>query len=422
MSKHAAKHGYAAFAPEDVEDASRRRPAVSLEGYAASWGLEFKGRGGLAGFRGALPAFDDYAFNLLRGVLPGGRFGILYHELLHTHRDGGSSMPGTFHAVRTGSAGGLLSGLIPNRTDIPVLGNFLDPPTAKGDLEPFEAGGAWSPVTTAATLVPETVAGVGALTLTVRHRTPGLDARHNLDLTRFGLAGWRGVVPDRLDDVRLAGLLSPAVVAALAPLTTLPFAQVRVDRGTVTVRRNGYLADPAALDAFAATLCAVADGLRDASLAALPPAADVARPLPDWPYAHTGDEVVAPGLPAAWANDIRGFAARRALTLEDPAAWHAGFPSASIPGEALAVGRDPASSRRVLFLSEIPLVDSRAVRAAVVAPSDPTTAPTPPGGEVDLAARTVRTVAPGLTARWSMDWFGYASEADGFVDRALAAS
>ena len=46
------EHGYAAFAPEDREDAKRRRPAATLEGYAAERGLEYRGRGMLAGFRG----------------------------------------------------------------------------------------------------------------------------------------------------------------------------------------------------------------------------------------------------------------------------------------------------------------------------------------------------------------------------------
>ena len=39
------EHGYASFTREDREDAKRRRPEGTLEGYAAERGLEYRGRG-----------------------------------------------------------------------------------------------------------------------------------------------------------------------------------------------------------------------------------------------------------------------------------------------------------------------------------------------------------------------------------------
>ena len=39
------------------------------------------GSGMLAGFRGALPALEEEQDNLMRGVLPGGRWGVLLHEV-----------------------------------------------------------------------------------------------------------------------------------------------------------------------------------------------------------------------------------------------------------------------------------------------------------------------------------------------------
>ncbi len=143
------EHGYAAFAREDREDAKRRRPAVSLEGWAAERGLEYRGRGMLAGFRGALPRWEEEQHNLVRGVLPGGRWGILFHELLKTHSDS-HEMSGTFYGVRTSSTVGFWRALKPDRHNIPVIGDFLNPRVTE-QTSAFQGQGAWSPVTTAAT-------------------------------------------------------------------------------------------------------------------------------------------------------------------------------------------------------------------------------------------------------------------------------
>ena len=76
------KHGYAAFAPADVADARRGTPTVDLAPYAAARGLEFLDRQSPAGFSAAVPSFPEYRFNVARGVLPGGRYGVLFHQLL----------------------------------------------------------------------------------------------------------------------------------------------------------------------------------------------------------------------------------------------------------------------------------------------------------------------------------------------------
>ena len=75
-------HGYAAFAREDVADAKRGHPASSLHGYAAARGLEWLDRRAAAGFSAADPGYPDHRFNVMRGVLPGGRFGVAFHQLL----------------------------------------------------------------------------------------------------------------------------------------------------------------------------------------------------------------------------------------------------------------------------------------------------------------------------------------------------
>jgi len=418
-SKHAARHGYAAFAPRDVDDAMRRRPPGSLQGYAAERSLEFKDRGGLAGFRGALPVFPEYVHNLVRGVLPGGRFGILYHELLQTHGRAMSPI-GSFYGVRTSDRGGFFRSLLPNRVDIPIVGELLDPVPDEGELEAFETPGAWSPCTTAAVLVPETVAAIGTLRLIVKHRMPFIGGRSNLDLEPFGAPGWRSPVGDRFDDAALSRLFGGAVGAALRPLADLPYASVRVDHGTLVVRRSGYLMDPGDLDAFAATVSALADGLAAVSLDGHAPAR-FGDPLPEWPVTAHPENGYPADTPMVWIKDIAGFAERHRLTLEDPVAWHRAFPSVAVPGKAMAVMRAP-SGLRFLFAREVSVLQSRAVRAAIVFPVAAGTPDTAPGGINQPQSRTVTTVTGGLAAVWSMDWMGYASDADGFADTALAAA
>src|SRR5512133_2763805 len=74
--------GYGAFAREDVADARRRRPDVDLSGYAARRGLDMLGSRNAAGFFAGLPLDEQLQFNVLRGPLPGGEQGILFHHVL----------------------------------------------------------------------------------------------------------------------------------------------------------------------------------------------------------------------------------------------------------------------------------------------------------------------------------------------------
>jgi len=70
----------AAFSREDVADAKRGAPAVSLAGYAADRGLQFLDHATPAGYRTAVPCEPEFQFNLMRGPLPGGEFGVVGHE------------------------------------------------------------------------------------------------------------------------------------------------------------------------------------------------------------------------------------------------------------------------------------------------------------------------------------------------------
>jgi hypothetical protein len=75
-----ATHNRAAFSRADVKDAKRGCPDFDLRDYAADRALEFLDHGTPAGYRAALPGQGELQSNVLRGVLPGGEYGILAHE------------------------------------------------------------------------------------------------------------------------------------------------------------------------------------------------------------------------------------------------------------------------------------------------------------------------------------------------------
>src|SRR5215217_5761499 len=149
------RHGYAAFAAADVADARRRRPAVDLRDYAATRGLEWLDRTSPAGFSAAVPGFEAYRYNVARGVLPGGRFGALFHQLLEVPVTGSPNISGTLYGsvVKTGGRWWMPS--LPDRTDIPFIGDFLDPRNDDRPPEAFESHTVWIPTTTVAVNVPE---------------------------------------------------------------------------------------------------------------------------------------------------------------------------------------------------------------------------------------------------------------------------
>ena len=104
-----------------------------------------------------MPGFPEYRFNVARGVLPGGRFGVLLHQLLEVPV---TAARRTSAARSTGrSSSSRKSWWRPsfNRTDIPFIGDFLDPPETKGEPEAFESNAVWIPTTTVAINVPEAV-------------------------------------------------------------------------------------------------------------------------------------------------------------------------------------------------------------------------------------------------------------------------
>lgn len=409
------KHGFAAMARADVADAKRRRADRSLEAYAAARGLEFFGAGvpasAPAGFAPALPRFREEQQQLMRGVLPGGRFGVLLHGLLQTHvaEDESGGVPGEYYGVLVkGPKGSLRKALTPNRTWIPYIGSWLDD-GIDDHSTPFGATGAWSPITICATPVPESVAWVRLAARTRSRTRMGSGARPD--------AGPLRVL--RADGGRADAVLDGPFGRLLGELAG-PYWEVRVDFGVLTVQRNGFLVEDADLDGLCGRVAALADALA-AACAPDAPAPPLSEPLPDAPWAADVTLATQPGMDGGWAADAVRTAGERGLALEDPEAWHLRHGTLPVPGRVAIALRD-ASGGRVLLCTDRPIPELRAVRPVLVAAAPPGAAPTPPGGVGVPGARVF--VQDGALLVWALEHRGYVGEALDLVpalrDAALA--
>src|SRR4051812_19600772 len=307
------KHGYAAFAPEDVQDARRGRPAADLRAYAAARGLEWLDRRSPAGVSAAVPSFEEDRFNVVRGLLPGGRFGGAFHQLLEVPVTGSPNISGTLYAS-TVKTRGQRWWWLPDRTDIPFIGDFLDSPTDDTPAEAFDSHAVWIPTTTIAINVPEAALPYFLTRIDRRAKHSPFDFGHKQQLAD----GWRLRAHEPV--------VAPPIGEILTRHREDPFFQVLLLRGTLIVRRNGYLTD---LDALSRDACALAEAFRAAAPAA-PRPFDAPLPAP-----HTTHPEVTPG----WRDGYARLAARLNLVQEDPDAYHRAFPSLGVPGRAVAVMR-----------------------------------------------------------------------------------
>lgn len=226
--------GYGAFKLADVKDAKRRRPAASLEAYAAARGLEH------------LPGDGRLEFNVLKGDLPGGRHGVLFHHVLAVPYDGdagGSGLKVSVYKPKLGFRDAL--------SFIPVLGHVFDATIPPRDKRPQAVG---VPTTEAAALVPEAAAippfectSAAARLRMLSGRRPEAGFADRLRATAFG------------DVVR---------EHANRPYFRLAFAD-----GRLSIRVDGYVAADGDLDALARAVSAAASGLAQACAAVQAPAA-----------------------------------------------------------------------------------------------------------------------------------------------------
>ena len=230
-------HSHTAYAPEDVEDARRGAPSVSLELWGASRGLAFPGPGLAGQLITVLPPFPEYQFNVCRGELVQGLFGPVAHELheIEAH-EGSIRAGGAFFGTRVVTRRGLKS----------MIGWSDDRPD-----EPFAANAAWAPTTKVVVRVPE-----AALMPQVVIRNAERMRIDHPDLGPHGMPGYR--LADN-------GWISPELQAwlglACAPLLSVDasYVSLRLDHGLLAVARNGFMHDPATLDHLVTTAATIAE-------------------------------------------------------------------------------------------------------------------------------------------------------------------
>src|SRR3954466_14517703 len=66
---------------ELIADGMRGRPDVDLRDYAAARGLSHREHSTQLPHLAAFPCSEELQFNVLRGQLPGGEDGVLFHEV-----------------------------------------------------------------------------------------------------------------------------------------------------------------------------------------------------------------------------------------------------------------------------------------------------------------------------------------------------
>ena len=413
--------GYAAFSKHDVEDAKRRHPDADLTGYAAIRGLDALGSQNAAGYFAALPLDPALQFNVLRGPLPGGEQGILFHEVLPlpVSNDGRPINAGALHGFvfnppteRQGVRGAL--------NMIPVLGDVIDVAISELRDEGTDdslASCVGVPSTVAAVLVPE-AATVTDFTIDNRPK-PAIVPHHREDLD-----GWTLLARDPPEPAVLTRFLSEPTREAMRVLGERPYAKLEVLYGTLVVRVSGYLSDDAELDTLARTTCLLAAELRAAGelVADRKP---FGEPLPaaDWP--ESGVSASGRFPPDPWLEPLHAYAREHRLTLEEPAAYHHAFPSLAVPGRAFAVMRGALAEGmqgRVAWHAEKSIVTNNDGRNAVLMPAAPGAEPTPRAG-VRLSDEALNYwIGDGVFAVWelrSKELRGDLGDMDALVRRAL---
>jgi hypothetical protein len=414
--------GYAAFTQADVEDAKRRRPSADLTEYAAMRGLEMLGSRNPAGFFAALPLDPALQFNVVRGPLPGGEQGILFHEVLPlpVSDNGRPINEGTLHGFRfdppterQGIRGAL--------NMVPVLGDVIDVTISElrdeGTDDPL-ASCVGVPCTVVAVLVPE-AATVTAFTIDNRPK-PAIVPHHREKLGDWTLLSREALVPEVL-----RRFLSDRTREAMRVLGTRPYAKLEVSYGTLVVRVDGYQSDDAELDTLARAACLIAAELRAAG-ELVADRRPFGEPLPavDWP--ESGVSASGRFPPDPWLEPLHAYARERRLTLEEPTAYHRAFPSLAVPGRAFAVMRGTLADGvqgRIAWHTEKSIVTRNDGRNAVLLPAAPGVEPTPRAG-VRLADEALNYwIGDGIFAVWelrSKDLRGDLGDMDALVRRALA--
>jgi hypothetical protein len=273
-------------------------PDATLDDYARARGLSHRGDSNVIGFMAVLAGRKGHQFNVLRGRLPGGEDGLLFHRFVKewgTNRSGRAAdvyVPYTYAAIA-----------VPQMT-----GTLLRFQVAR-DGEPHVAADAfWVP----------------------------FDA---------GQPGWRVFAAPATDVATLDAVL------ASTPFADAPRGfQLGFGTGVLFARQPGFLEADHELDWLAGTTSHLAADLHERAdqLEREPFEVPLPAPAPDLRAARRArrarpEDVMYPGLDVAPGPDLRRrlklATSDLAMTPEDTLAFHRAFPQLAVPGHAFAVWR-----------------------------------------------------------------------------------
>lgn len=331
---------------EKIGDGFRGRPDVDLADYAAARGLDQRGGMTQLGYLAAMPLSQELQFNVLRGRLPGGEEGIVYHEVKVLVEGRG----GTFYGVRGKSPkskgpldmlGRLTINAEHTMFKVPHTTVAVRVPEAQGALVGFTAGrGKDGGLTGGGTKVGFAIGGSKSLA-----SGPGHWSGRKLD--DRGLDGWQFATRVRGDETALEQVLDGPLQRLLAEEQPPRF-RIHFRFGVLWMTQQQFAKRDAELDDLcrkASTLAA--EMRRIAELSSRRRDFDDRLEQPYWAEqwrAKPKDTFV-----GGDGQDLGGaakLADERGLELEDAFEFARGFSDLGWPGEPYVVGRGELAGRR----------------------------------------------------------------------------
>jgi len=409
------QHNYAAFAWGDGDDAKRGRPSWDAQGYAAERGLQFRGSGAFVGFRGVMPLSDDRIFNAVRGRLPGGQPGILFHELMLLSALDGSikGVSGSFYHLSIATEDYHFFNWSPEDIAKSWV-NSHDPTGLLIDPDPTPP--AHAPVTTAAAHVPEGVGSFPRVRIDRRKNWGGHDFDHKVKLEPFGLPGWWWRSEPAVGDDVIAAVLGAAAGEWLRAAGEPGLLQVLYREGELALRHNGFM-DAAGMDALAGGPAVLTEAFRAAGLTyAQPQPWETELPPPRW-FSQYDWEPGGYDPTLRFRDAVTMLAQHLGATLEDPRAFHLAFPELPVPGTAFAVLRRADGTRLVLH-NERDILRVHIGPTAIVSPATPGAAAT--DGPQPVGTNLFGNVRGGLRATMRTRNFSFEGSYEGLGQALIA--
>jgi hypothetical protein len=339
---------------EWIADGFRGRPDVDLAPYAGARGLEHRGSATQLDYIPAFPLTSELQFNVMRGTLPGGEPGVLYHQV---HLLDEETAAGTFYGQRVSLSQARPEDLIsltgitgePIRYfKVPHTTAAIRIPQAQGPLVGFDVGRSSERVIRAA---PEGEAFKSGFSLDLSFLSrrkkksdeplfQGPQPFIGRDLAYMALPDWRiayrGRARKEIVEQVIAGPLRE-VLAADPPIGY----RITFAYGVLIVTRQHFLKQDDELDAFAEGASWLAARIRDVCVAgAATQPFDTELPAPPW--AEKIDKAPNETWQGMDSQDLGGFHAivrERGLESEDPFEFHRAFSDLPVPGEAYGVMR-----------------------------------------------------------------------------------